>query len=129
MKKIFGLAVEDGRDRTDMHFATKSGDRFGLFRFKSPFSGATLRVIVGNAEIFEEGFPGQEGWDHVSVSCIDKPPRWEDMCYIKDLFFDEDECVMQLHPPKKDYVNTHENCLHLWKPARTPIPVPPKECV
>jgi hypothetical protein len=38
------------------------------------------------------------------------------MCHVKELFFDADECVMQLHPPKSEYVNCHQYCLHLWRP-------------
>ena len=42
------------------------------------------------------------------------------MCVIKDCFWNEDEVCMQLHPAKKDYVNNHNYCLHIWK-----IPTPP----
>jgi hypothetical protein len=66
------------------------------------------------------------GWDHVSVSFNNRCPTWEEMCQIKDLFFEPDECVMQLHPPKKDYINNHPYCLHLWHPTTQPIPMPPK---
>ena len=41
------------------------------------------------------------GWEHVSVSLrdkkgdpIDRCPYWEEMCKIKALFFEDDECVM-----------------------------------
>ncbi len=43
---------------------------------------------------------------------------------VKDLFFEESEAVMQLHPPKKDYVNSHPYCLHLWRPRSIEIPLP-----
>ncbi len=59
-----------------------------------------------------------EGWQHVSVSIVDRPnktPSWKDMCAIKDLFWNEDDCVIQFHPPKSEYVNNHAGCLHLWK--------------
>ena len=48
------------------------------------------------------------------------------MCYIKDLFFDKDEIVIQYHPAEKDYVNIHPNTLHMWRPHKKKIPVPPK---
>lgn len=65
-------------------------------------------------------------WDHVSVSRPDRCPTWDEMCAIKELFFDDDECVMQLHVPKADHVNFHPYCLHLWKPRRGQrIPRPP----
>jgi hypothetical protein len=47
------------------------------------------------------------------------------MCQIKALFWDEEEAVMQLHPPRSDYVNVHHFCLHLWRPTETTIPLPP----
>lgn len=39
------------------------------------------------------------------------------MCYLKDVFFEDEEEVYQIHPPKSQYVNIRENCLHLWKLA------------
>lgn len=65
------------------------------------------------------------GWEHVSVSCESKIPTWDIMCKIKDLFFYDDEVVMQLHPKKEEYINNHTNCLHLWRPINEKIPTPP----
>jgi hypothetical protein len=72
-----------------------------------------------------------DGWDHVSVRIqnANRLPEWEEMCFVKETWFDNDECVMQLHPPKADYVNRHPYVLHLWRPQHTAIPVPPKELV
>lgn len=66
------------------------------------------------------------GWDHVSVSIPGESrcPTWEEMCYIKDQFFNKNEVVIQYHPAEKDYVNDHEFCLHLWRPLAQPLPVP-----
>lgn len=69
-------------------------------------------------------FSNGGGWDHVSISMPKCTPTWEEMCIIKDLFFNEDECVMQVHPKKADYVNIHNYCLHLWKPQHKEIPMP-----
>lgn len=65
------------------------------------------------------------GWDHVSVSLPDRCPTWEEMSYIKRLFFRGNECAMQLHPPESKHVNTHNFCLHLWRPQEEIIPMPP----
>lgn len=67
------------------------------------------------------------GWEHVSVAPYKKriTPSWEDMCKIKDIFFRDDECVVQYHPPKSEYVNFVENCLHLWRPINKKLPEPP----
>lgn len=69
------------------------------------------------------------GWEHVSVSpCNPKRkscPTWEEMCVIKDLFFLPEECVIEYHPPKSQYINDYPYCLHLWRPIHQKIPMPP----
>ena len=40
------------------------------------------------------------GWEHVSVSYSKKTPTWDEMCRVKDIFWGEDECVVQYHPAK-----------------------------
>ena len=65
------------------------------------------------------------GWEHVSISAENGPPTWAEMCEVKALFWDDDDCVVQYHPPKRDYVNYHPNCLHLWRPVGVEIPRPP----
>lgn len=65
------------------------------------------------------------GFEHCSVSLPIRTPSWEQMCAIKDAFWTEDECCMQLHPAKKDYINNHKYCLHIWRPIKEEIPMPP----
>ncbi len=64
------------------------------------------------------------GWEHVSVSRQDRPPTWDEMCQIKAMFWDEEDCVVQYHPPRSEYVNNHPNCLHLWRPLDVAMPMP-----
>lgn len=71
------------------------------------------------------------GWDHVSVSPMNRKrktcPTWEEMSAIKDVFFLPEECVVEYHPPKSEYVNDYSCCLHLWRPNDgRKIPVPPQ---
>lgn len=61
----------------------------------------------------------QEGWEHVSVSLPDRCPTWEEMSFIKDKFWGEDDLVVQFHPPKVDYINYHQHCLHLFRKVDT----------
>lgn len=70
----------------------------------------TCSIVVGT----DEG-----GFEHVSVSPKHKYriPTWDDMCALKDLCFDDEEEVYEIHPKKSEYVNMQENCLHLWRPA------------
>lgn len=65
------------------------------------------------------------GFEHCSVSMPTRCPSWEQMCVIKDAFWNDDEVCMQLHPAKKNYVNNHPYCLHIWKPIDKEIPLPP----
>jgi len=74
----------------------------------------TLRVIASSGL----------GWEHVAVSKRYEPPTWDDMCEVKDLFWDQEDCVIQYHPPKSSYVNAHPHVLHLWRPAKEKIPMP-----
>ena len=69
------------------------------------------------------------GWEHVSVSHKLYTPDWHAMCVIKDLFWDETDAVMQLHPKRSHYVNFHAHCLHLWRPIGEEIPLPPPAMV
>jgi len=67
------------------------------------------------------------GWDHVSVVLIGVKftPSWEQMCIVKSYFWDASETVLQFHPPRKEYVNNHPYCLHLWKSQYQEINLPP----
>jgi hypothetical protein len=69
------------------------------------------------------------GWEHVSVHMVEKgkeeTPTWVEMCIIKELFWDKEDCVIQYHPPQSEYVNNHEHTLHLWRPTNQIIPMPP----
>jgi hypothetical protein len=65
------------------------------------------------------------GWEHVSVSLPSRCPTWEEMCFVKGVFWDEEDTVVQYHPAKSEYVNNHSFCLHLWRPTEIKIPVPP----
>lgn len=73
------------------------------------------------------------GWEHVSVSPSRKnrTPTWREMGIVKDLFWDPEDVVIQIHPPKSEYVNCHPNVLHLWRKLGTNdfCERPPKELV
>lgn len=83
--------------------------------FLVPCGDVELRVIASD----------QAGWDHVSVSLADRCPTWDEMSYIRRLFFRGDETVMQLHVPEARHLNHHPYCLHLWRPQQDAIPLPP----
>lgn len=71
------------------------------------------------------------GWEHVSVVPLSGKgiPTWEVMCAIKEMFFEDEEAVIQIHPKKSEYVNVHGKCLHLWRPTQHKLILPPVEMV
>ena len=106
-------------------FRVRTGDVIsdaGLVKegwFRVPVNGKNLKVIASNGE----------GWEHVSVSLPNRTPDWTEMCAIKKLFWDAEDCVIQYHPPEGVYKNVHPFCLHLWRPVNFNLPTPPIEFV
>lgn len=56
-------------------------------------------------------------WEHVSVSPKKKGifPTWYELKLIKEIFWQDDEEVIQFFPRKAEHVNVMTNCLHLWR--------------
>lgn len=113
------------------------GDRYGMFQFSR--GEVKFIALVSTGINPDSGEPDSiVPWEHVSVrACYvrrgkitrERTPTWDEMCFIKSLFWDDEESVMQLHPPKSEYVNFHSTVLHLWKPLSVDIPRPPKIAV
>jgi hypothetical protein len=113
--------IEGYRIRTGPMASSRFHGNNGAWHIPGPFLGegkSARRAML--AVIASDGL----GWEHVSVSLSDRTPTWEEMCYVKDLFWAPDECVIQYHPPRAEYVNFHEHCLHLWKPIGLTLPLP-----
>ena len=98
-------------------------------------NGAFLVKIPGGRRLYAIASVG-DGWEHISVSVLpeDKKheaetPLWEEMTYIADLFFEPEETVLQIRPPKSEYVNFAVGCLHWWRPMDEETPRPPKSHV
>lgn len=106
-------------------YETSEGDMFGVFivpRAHSPI-GRTLKIIAADGL--------ETRWDHVSVSLAEQPdraPSWTEMCFVKSLFWEPSECVVQFHPPDADNISLRE-VLHMWKSLDCSFPMPPKVCV
>lgn len=95
--------------------------------FQIPIGKRALMFVVSSDS-------DETGWEHVSVhvrylnkkrKVTVRTPTWEEMCLIKDLFWSEEETVIQFHPPKSEYVNNHPHCLHLWKQTGVNQETPP----
>jgi hypothetical protein len=101
-------------------------DNNGYFIITGP-GGRKLHIIASD----------QLGWDHVSVTVIvtlpdgfpktleDTVPSWDEMTFVKNLFFEPYEPAFQYHPPQSKYINVHQGCLHIWRPHNEQIPLPP----
>lgn len=105
-------------------YTSRTHDPFG--KFEVPHKTAKL-TIVAHDGVLVPGDPLAHlaGWEHVSVSTANRCPNWPEMCFVKDLFWSEEEAVVQYHPKKSAYVNYHPYCLHLWRPVDIVLPLPP----
>jgi hypothetical protein len=123
MRKFYGPKLEEGRIR-DGEYGSGPGNPCGAFRITGPRGGGPrggwLVIIADNGRGLI-----MPGWEHVSVSLKNRTPNWQEMCFVKDLFWLPEECVVQYHPPRTIYVNCHPNCLHLWRPLQEQMPMPP----
>jgi hypothetical protein len=120
MKRAFTEELEMARRDHPLFGRTYRGDRCGYFDYRG------LSIIASDGA--EWPFGGVV-WEHVSVSRPDRCPTWDEMCRVKRLFWEPDECVVQFHPPESEYVNVHRHCLHLWKPVGVEVVLPPSLCV
>jgi hypothetical protein len=117
---------EEYRNQTGRLRSTRIDGNNGAFTIVSPIPNRVLYIIASDGL----------SWEHVSVHVLQerkllRTPNWTEMCFVKDLFWDDEDVVMQLHPKKSEYVNNHPNVLHLWRPINLVqvIPTPPYELV
>ena len=89
---------------------------YGAFDLPGP-CGARLTIIAADAR--------DTGWEHVSVSTKRRVPNWQEMCFVKNLFWAPEECVVQFHPPQSRYVNNYSVVLHMWRWMGGEFPTPP----
>lgn len=122
---------ELARDTTHPQLGSTSADgNNGSFLIESPEPGWQLALIASDSS--DPDIPeAWQGWEHVSVHAYRnggrsmRTPTWREMAYVKDLCWDGEDVVMQLHPRKSEYVNNHPHVLHLWRPTHASIPTPP----
>lgn len=85
--------------------------------YRIPFNGIKLTVIA-TMDTDDNGIT----WEHVSVSLKNRLPTWQELKFIKMLFWDQEDEVLQFFPPESQYVDVHKNCLHLWRPTNIKLP-------
>jgi hypothetical protein len=113
------------------------------FKQQGPANEPTGQYLIPHPTIrnyfFVVIFSDGEGWEHLSVTIrkliserkrllklVERTPTWSEMCWLKDMFWSPEECVVQFHPPAVEHVSNHDYCLHLWRPINEPFaPLPP----
>ena len=104
------------------------GTRLGWWKLPGPLGMSLFVVCSDGSDWPAAGLPG-EAWEHVSVSTNTRTPTWREMEWVRDLFFTDDELVLQYSVPRAKHINKHEFVLHMWRPTVTEIPLPPPACV
>lgn len=117
MKSKVPKIVEKARIRKGSFASDESYGFNGAFVFKR--GRYELRVICSD----------EMGWDHVSVSLENRTPTWAEMCFIKNLFFDESETVIQYYPKKSKYINVNPYVLHMWKKQGVDYELPQRKFI
>lgn len=105
----------------DLSKSTPAHGNSGVFEWRK--GNKMIRCIASDGE----------GWEHVSVSIHEYHNRkvthrmatWDEMCEVKNMFWDEEDVVIQYHPRKSEYVQTVSYVLHMWRPIGVEIPTPP----
>jgi hypothetical protein len=120
MKSVLPKRLENGRVTTGFAASDSCYGAYGKFIVQGP-CGEKLIIVASGAD---EDDTESKGWEHVSISTRRRVPNWQEMCFVKDLFWDEEECVVQFHPPRSEYVNNHPHVLHLWR-QKAGFPMPP----
>ncbi len=114
--------IEKFRIKTGPFGSDETYGNNGVFIALGP-RAAKLQIIASD----------ELGWEHVSVTMANpnkrRCPYWDEMCFVKDLFWGDDEVVLQYHPKKADYVNNHPFVLHLWRPIQNELPCPPPDLI
>jgi hypothetical protein len=123
--------VQQGRDTAGIFRSTPQNGANGRFVLVCPATGRMLLVLASSgADWTRCGLPG-EPWEHVSVSILGRThqtPAWPEMDFVRGLFWNDDETVIQFHPPRAEHINFHQGCLHLWKPPYE-VPLPPPQTI
>ena len=110
----------------DHHFYSRTGATYGAFFIPHPWkSRYTYEVIAVDGQ--EVG----DHWEHVSVKVADisgstRTPGWDEMEWIKSLFWPEGEVAVQFHVNGEKKVNVHPHVLHIWRNSKSPFQLPPQ---
>lgn len=117
--------IEEIKNTTGMQIKMEGQDGFGGTVHKIIYKSGKPKFSNKLEDNLNFIFSWGCGFEHLSVSTPVRTPTWEQMCLMKDIFWNDDEVCMQLHPKKENYVDNMQFCLHIWKPIDKEIPQPP----
>lgn len=79
-------------------------ERFNENTFLNDLLGLTVTTTVGRHH-------DKKRWLHVSVSHRNRPPSWDDMRLVKELFVGTNRVALL---PSTEEARTHPHVLHMW---------------
>ena len=68
-------------------------------------------VVIISCSIEKDG----NSWVHLSLSRKKSVPTWIDLVKVKEIFLGAEALALQVLPPRSEWVNVHEFCLHLYQ--------------
>lgn len=117
--------LEEIKKTMGMKIKAEKKNGFGGSILPVEYKNGKAKIIQDYDKVLNFMFSWACGFEHLSVSTTVKTPTWEQMCKMKDIFWNEDEVCMQLHPAKENYIDNMSYCLHIWRPINKEIPTPP----
>lgn len=75
------------------------------------FTKGACRVLLSH----EPKFEGDGLRWHLSISCADRYPTWEEIKDARYSLLPLGLTFAQILPPMNEFVNIHPNCFHLWE--------------
>jgi hypothetical protein len=73
-----------------------------------------VQAFTGLSLIISGELHDSRRWIHLSLAHKDRMPTWTELVDIKEIFIGRDDTSIQVIPPRKQYVNIHPFCLHLF---------------
>lgn len=78
-------------------------------------SGRTVGTVYDGTGGLTAIVSRDEGLWHVSVSHPKRYPTWDELSSARERFVPDEITMAMYLPPRSEYVNLHDTCLHLWQ--------------
>ena len=73
-----------------------------------------ISTVTETAKISAINFKDSD-FEHVMLNPQNRLPTYEEMVSLKEIFWEQGEVTMQVHPAKSEYINIQKYTLHLWR--------------